>query len=71
MHRVKIKKGKSIGKTFKPHTLIASRQEEEQTLGLIIKKTQIITSKNVINLFDFKNLIIYNNINKKRLIWKN
>ncbi|MBE5741411.1 MAG: hypothetical protein E7351_02665 [Clostridiales bacterium] len=57
-----IKKGNSTGKILNAHTLIAFRQELEQIVGLIMKKMHTIIRKSTIILFDFKILIIYNNI---------
>lgn len=64
--RVKTKKGKSNGKTLKPHTLTAFKHEFMQIEGLIMKNKQIINKNMDIILFDFKCLIIYNNIEIKR-----
>ena len=61
---VNTKKGKSIGKTLKAHTLRAFKHEEEYNFGLDMSIKHIIISNNVINLFDFRILIIYNNIRK-------
>ena len=64
--RVKTKKVKSNGKTLKPHTLTAFKQEFMHIVGLNIKNKQIINKNMTIILFDFKCLIIYNNIEFKR-----
>lgn len=58
----KTKNGNNTGTIFIAQTEIAFKQEFAYTWGLRIKTKHINKIKNVINLFDFKNFIIYNNI---------
>lgn len=69
--RVKIKNGNITGTTLYAQTEIAFKQEFEQTFGLKMKNIHKIISSDVMILFDFKILVMYNIIIGKGKIWKN